>query len=74
MRMFKNYINFIFPESMFLSSSINEDNTEGSISEMGKKLSNEIKTFIYENCPGNTLGRISMIGHSIGGIIIRTAL
>lgn len=41
---------------------------------MGVKLANEITTHIYDNCPGNTLGRISFIGHSLGGVIIRSAL
>lgn len=41
---------------------------------MGQKLANEVTTFIYDNCPGNTLGRISFIGHSLGGVIIRSSL
>ena len=41
---------------------------------MGKKLSQEVSQFISENCPSNTLGRISFIGHSLGGIIIRASL
>ena len=40
---------------------------------MGQKLSKEILGFIKENCPGNQLGRLSFIGHSLGGLIIRAA-
>jgi predicted alpha/beta superfamily hydrolase len=59
---------------MFLCSSTNEDNTEGDIAEMGEKLSNEVMNFITENCPENTLGRLSFVGHSLGGLIIRSSL
>jgi len=41
---------------------------------MGEKLSNEVINFISENCPENTLGRLSFVGHSLGGLIIRSAL
>lgn len=41
---------------------------------MGVKLSSEVSLFISENCPSNTLGRISFIGHSLGGLIIRSCL
>lgn len=74
MKLLKNYLNFLHPESMFLCSSINEDSTEGDIDEMGKKLAEEVTNFIFDNCPGNTLGRISFIGHSLGGVIIRSSL
>jgi alpha-beta hydrolase superfamily lysophospholipase len=30
--------------------------------------------FIRENCPGNQLSRISFVGHSMGGLIIRACL
>lgn len=41
---------------------------------MGKKLSEEIEEFMKENCPGPQLGRLSFIGHSLGGLIIRAAI
>lgn len=37
-------------------------------------MASEVTNFIFDNCPGNTLGRISFIGHSLGGLIIRSAL
>ena len=74
MKLFKNYINLEHPEDMFLCSSSNEDNTEGNIVDMGVKLANEVINFVNENCPENTLGRLSFIGHSLGGLIIRSAL
>ncbi|CAD8093265.1 unnamed protein product [Paramecium sonneborni] len=74
MKLFKNYISLAHPEAMFLCSSINEENTEGNIQEMGEKLATEVINFISENCPENTLGRLSFIGHSLGGVIIRASL
>lgn len=40
---------------------------------MGKRLSGEVIHFINDFCP-KTLGRITFIGHSLGGVIIRSAL
>ena len=40
---------------------------------MGSKLALEIMAYAKENCPGSQLGRISFIGHSLGGLIIRAA-
>ena len=41
---------------------------------MGYKLSQEVQTYIRESCPGNNLGRLTFIGHSLGGLIIRASL
>ena len=41
---------------------------------MGEKLAKEITEYIEEWCPTNALGRISFIGHSMGGLIIRASL
>ena len=59
---------------MFLCSSTNEDQTEGDIFEMGVRLSQEVNAYITQYCPGSTLGRISFIAHSLGGLIARAAL
>ena len=62
------------PDAIFLSSSSNEDQTEGDIMEMGERLANEVRQYIQSFCPVSCLARISFIGHSLGGIIIRAAL
>ena len=72
--MIKNNIALVFPEVMFLMSSANEDHTEGDISEMGVRLAQEVNTHISQYCPGNSLGKISFIAHSLGGLISRAAL
>lgn len=41
---------------------------------MGYKLSQELHQYIRESCPGSNLARITFIGHSLGGLIIRAAL
>ena len=43
MKLLKNHLNLLHPESMFLCSTINEEDTEGDIDEMGEKLANEVK-------------------------------
>jgi triacylglycerol esterase/lipase EstA (alpha/beta hydrolase family) len=74
MRLLKNNIALLYPEAMFLCSSTNEDNTEGDIFEMGVRLSQEVNAYIQQYCPGSTLGRISFIAHSLGGLIVRASL
>lgn len=59
---------------MILSSVYNEDMTEGDIEESGIRLANEVSNYIRENCPGDSMGQISFIGHSLGGLIIRASL
>jgi predicted alpha/beta superfamily hydrolase len=63
------------PDAMFLCSTANEEGlTEGSIFEMGERLANEVIQYIRESCPGANLSRLTFIGHSLGGLIIRAAL
>ncbi|CAG9316223.1 unnamed protein product [Blepharisma stoltei] len=74
MRLMKNNIATVHPEALFLCSNSNEDSTEGDIGEMGVRLAQEVMNFISEWCPNKSLGRLSFIGHSLGGLIIRSAL
>jgi len=41
---------------------------------MGKRLSEEIRKFVRDWAPGGLFGKISFIGHSLGGLIIRASL
>ena len=41
---------------------------------MGLRLAQEVQQYIRENCPGNQLSRLSFIGYSMGGLIVRAAL
>ncbi len=74
MRLIKNNLALLHPDALFLSSKINEDFTDYDIGEMGRRLSLEVKNFISDWCPGKHLARLSFIGHSLGGVIIRSAL
>lgn len=41
---------------------------------MGYRLAEEVKKWIKDWCPKDQLARMSFIGHSLGGLIIRAAL
>lgn len=79
MMIFKNHVQLYNPKVICYSSTANEDATEGSIEQMGKNLAKEIKKYIREYCYAKDqatlfLHKLSFIGHSLGGIIIRAAL
>lgn len=74
MRLMKNNLALLYPEAIFLCSNSNEDNTEGDFDEMGHRLAQEVQNYIVDWCPGGALGRLSFIAHSIGGLIVRSAL
>ena len=59
---------------LVLVSESNEKFTEGSIQEMGMRLAEEISTYITGLPSPIIINKLSFIGHSLGGIIIRTAL
>lgn len=74
MRALRNQITYVYPESVVLLSTANEDQTEGDIMEMGERLATEVKSYITAFCPINCLSKLSFIGHSLGGLIIRASL
>lgn len=75
MRLMKNILLTRFPDAQFLCSSANEGLTEGDIGQMGINLSKEVKEFIGKYFPNNnSIKKISVICHSMGGVIARTAL
>lgn len=71
MKLLKNNLLLYKPELLIYCSNKNEDNTEGDIAEMGRRLAEEIQEYIRDFCPGSALGRLSFIGYSLGGIIAR---
>lgn len=74
-RMLKNHIYQEYPEVMIHSAHANEEEgTHGDILIMGGKLATEVQTYIAEYFPKNSLQKLSFIGHSMGGLIIRAAL
>ena len=74
MRVFKNIISIALPDAVFLCAQANEQDSDHNIFEMGQKLADEVHQYIRESCPGSQLGRLTFIGHSLGGLIIRASL
>jgi len=78
MRLIKNTISLLHPQGLYLLSTANEHDTEGDIEEMGERLAEEVRGFVKDWCPGfppePSLGRLSFIAHSAGGLIVRSAL
>ncbi|KAK8473113.1 hypothetical protein PHAVU_001G063050 [Phaseolus vulgaris] len=80
LRLIRNQWLLIDPKVEFLMSETNEDKTSGDFREMGQRLAKEVISFVKKKMDkaakyGN-LGdiRLSFVGHSIGNLIIRTAL
>ena len=74
LRLVKTYMEMAMPSSNldFLMSEINQADTFLSIEDMTKKLVNEI--IYHVKTSDTTIGRISFIGHSLGCILIRSAI
>ena len=49
MRLIKNNIQFLFPESHYLCSQANEGNTDCEIAEMGLRFAEEVEIYVQEN-------------------------
>lgn len=63
-----------------LMSEVNEDKTSGDLREMGQRLAQEVFSFVKRKMDkaskyGNLEDiRLSFVGHSMGNLIIRTAI
>lgn len=70
----KHYFGVQRPDLTFYCSTINENQTTIDIEEMGRNFANEVDNEIrVKNMIGNVTS-VSFIGHSLGGVIIRSAL
>ncbi|KAF3971766.1 hypothetical protein CMV_004676 [Castanea mollissima] len=80
LRLVRNQWLQIDPEIEFLMSEANEDKTFGELGEMGLRLAQEVISFLKKKmdkasrCGSSRSIRLSFVGHSIGNLIIRTAL
>lgn len=72
-KMLQDTISNVYPKGLFLLSRANEGSTNGSINDMGVRLAQEIQEFLKVNSSIH-IEKISFIGHSLGGLIIRAAL
>lgn len=63
-----------------LMSEVNEEKTSGDFREMGKRLAQEVTSFVKKKMDKASRSgslrniKLSFVGHSIGNVIIRTAL
>ena len=73
LRLFKHQLSLTFPDALVFLSTSNEQHTEGDIAAMGARLAHEVAALVTEHC-ADTIGRLSFVGHSLGGIIVRSAL
>ncbi|KAJ6817173.1 putative polygalacturonase [Iris pallida] len=80
LRLVRNQWLLMDPGAECLMSEMNEDKTSGDFREMGSRLAEEVTTFLrkkmdklsrYGGCRDI---KLSFVGHSIGNIIIRSAL
>lgn len=74
LRMLKGVLSYKYSNSVFVCSSSNEEMTDGDIEQMGRNLSREVISFLETGDNEKLIGRISFIGYSLGGVIIRSAL
>lgn len=80
LRLVRNQWLLIDPKIQFLMSVANEDKTSGDFREMGLRLAKEVISFLKKRMDkasrrGNLKDiKLSFVGHSIGNLIIRTAL
>ena len=71
MRILENYFVKIFPHTIFLVSEFNQSMDNTMIEDMGKNLAKEVESFVSTF---TNYSKISFVGHSLGGVIIRSAL
>ncbi|XP_024004452.1 protein FAM135B isoform X2 [Eutrema salsugineum] len=80
LRLVRNQWLMIDPKIEFLMSEANEDKTHGDFREMGQRLAQEVVSFLkrkkdrYARHGHLKSIKLSFVGHSIGNVIIRTAI
>lgn len=57
MRSFRNSLQMLLPNAMFLVSQANEKNTDARIEDLGLKLAAEVQEFIFNNMNGTRTRR-----------------
>ncbi|KAL8529718.1 hypothetical protein ACS0TY_006963 [Phlomoides rotata] len=80
LRLVRNQWLLIDPKVEFLMSEVNEEKTSGDFREMGQRLAQEVVSFVKKKMDKASRSgvlrtiKLSFVGHSIGNIILRTAL
>ncbi|KAL8099294.1 uncharacterized protein LOC141683483 isoform X1 [Apium graveolens] len=80
LRLVRNQWLLMDPKIEFLMSEANEEKTSGDFREMGLRLAQEVVSFVKKKMDKASRSgmlsniKISFVGHSIGNVILRTAL
>ncbi|MBA0777165.1 hypothetical protein Gotri_005220, partial [Gossypium trilobum] len=80
LRLVRNQWLLIDPKIEFLMSEVNEEKTSGDFREMGLRVAHEVISFVKKKMDKASRSghlrdiKLSFVGHSIGNVIIRTAL
>ncbi|KAG8654854.1 hypothetical protein MANES_05G186300v8, partial [Manihot esculenta] len=80
LRLIRNQWLLIEPKTEVLMSDVNEDKTSGDFRDMGLRLAEEVVSFVnrklnkFSTSPSPRDVKLSFVGHSIGNVIIRSAL
>ncbi|XP_044474605.1 uncharacterized protein LOC123202666 isoform X3 [Mangifera indica] len=80
LRLIRNQWLLIDPKIEFLMSEVNQERTSGDLREMGLRLAKEVIAFIKKKMDKVSRSdglrdiKLSFVGHSLGNIILRTAL
>ncbi|OMJ80490.1 hypothetical protein SteCoe_19239 [Stentor coeruleus] len=74
MRKIRSHLSVFNKSLTVVCAYSNEGKTNGDIRKMGKRFAKEVNVFASEYFSNDKLNKISFIGYSLGGIIIRAAL
>ncbi|GAX79423.1 hypothetical protein CEUSTIGMA_g6864.t1 [Chlamydomonas eustigma] len=76
MCLIKGNLSLLYPNMECYSSRCNEENTSESLQEMGSKLACEVADYLkpHASSTRRPLVALSFVGHSLGNLIIRSAL
>lgn len=70
LQLFRNQLSVAFPDAVLLCATANEADSECDLRVQGARLAQEVKAFLTKF----TVSRLSFVAHSMGGVVVRTAL
>jgi pimeloyl-ACP methyl ester carboxylesterase len=74
MDLVRNYLQLVFPRTIVHASMINEHDSNSSIAEQGERLAHEVVNLLEGAGLVPLLAKLSFVGHSMGGLVVRAAL
>jgi pimeloyl-ACP methyl ester carboxylesterase len=74
MSLMKNYLQMAYPHTVFHASTVNEGHHETTIQQQAERLARDVLSTIEECGIEARIGKLSFVGHSMGGLVIRAAL